>query len=175
MPQSRVVEPTTCIIACSDLEDEANLAAPSKCLSLFVISGERGVRKCALRRTNSAAFLAGLVFAWFAAIDHVRFMFLAAVIVMPILAVDFERSFCAPSDQKGTTKSYGINPVAGTRCSRSLKAPVCDSNAGIMPVDSVQRTDGGNFVHIMDPEGNKIELWEPKVVEVAPAGMVTTR
>jgi hypothetical protein len=44
--------------------------------------------------------LAFVFFAWFAAIDHVRFMFLAAVIVMPILAVDFERSFCAPSDGK---------------------------------------------------------------------------
>jgi predicted enzyme related to lactoylglutathione lyase len=46
---------------------------------------------------------------------------------------------------------------------------------GILPVDSVQRTSGGNFVHLMDPEGNKIELWEPAGVENAPPGMVTTK
>nr|WP_298153102.1 VOC family protein [Flavobacterium sp.] len=32
---------------------------------------------------------------------------------------------------------------------------------GVMPVDSVQAYDYGKFVHLMDPEGNKIELWEP--------------
>src|SRR5579863_6256066 len=47
--------------------------------------------------------------------------------------------------------------------------------AGIMPVDSVQKTSYGNFVHLMDPESNKIELWEPVGVENAPAGMVTTK
>jgi predicted enzyme related to lactoylglutathione lyase len=33
--------------------------------------------------------------------------------------------------------------------------------AGILPVDSVQKSSYGSFVHLMDPEGNKIELWEP--------------
>jgi len=47
--------------------------------------------------------------------------------------------------------------------------------SGIMPVDSVQRTSGGNFVHLMDPEGNKIELWEPVAVENVPPGSVTTK
>jgi predicted enzyme related to lactoylglutathione lyase len=47
--------------------------------------------------------------------------------------------------------------------------------AGILPVDSVQRTSGGNFVHLMDPEGNKIELWEPAGVEHTPQGIVTTK
>jgi predicted enzyme related to lactoylglutathione lyase len=28
-------------------------------------------------------------------------------------------------------------------------------------LDSIQRYDYGNFLHILDPEGNKIELWEP--------------
>jgi predicted enzyme related to lactoylglutathione lyase len=27
--------------------------------------------------------------------------------------------------------------------------------------DTVETYDYGKFVHIMDPEGNKIELWEP--------------
>jgi len=40
---------------------------------------------------------------------------------------------------------------------------------------SLPALSGGNFVHLMDPEGNKIELWEPVGVEAAPAGMVTTK
>jgi predicted enzyme related to lactoylglutathione lyase len=47
--------------------------------------------------------------------------------------------------------------------------------AGILPADSVQKTSYGNFVHLMDPEGNKIELWEPNDVEYAKLGSVTTK
>lgn len=32
---------------------------------------------------------------------------------------------------------------------------------GVQIVDTVETYDYGKFVHIMDPEGNKIELWEP--------------
>ena len=39
------------------------------------------------------------------------------------------------------------------------------SAAGINPVDTVGKFSYGKFVHIMDPEGNKIELWEPNDVE----------
>ena len=47
--------------------------------------------------------------------------------------------------------------------------------AGILPTDSVQKTSYGNFVHLMDPEGNKIELWEPNDVEYAKLGTNTTK
>lgn len=29
-------------------------------------------------------------------------------------------------------------------------------------LDELESSDYGKFIHIMDPEGNKIELWEPK-------------
>jgi predicted enzyme related to lactoylglutathione lyase len=29
-------------------------------------------------------------------------------------------------------------------------------------VDKIENTDYGKFVHILDIEGNKIQLWEPK-------------
>ena len=29
-------------------------------------------------------------------------------------------------------------------------------------VDKIEGTDYGKFVHILDLEGNKIQLWEPK-------------
>jgi predicted enzyme related to lactoylglutathione lyase len=47
--------------------------------------------------------------------------------------------------------------------------------AGILPVDSVQRASYGAFVHLMDPEGNKIELWEPNDVEYGKMTHVTTK
>ena len=32
---------------------------------------------------------------------------------------------------------------------------------GVNVVDKIESFEYGKFVHIMDPEGNKIELWEP--------------
>ncbi|MBI9073031.1 MAG: hypothetical protein JEY94_15625 [Melioribacteraceae bacterium] len=32
---------------------------------------------------------------------------------------------------------------------------------GVTVVDNIEEYEYGKFVHIMDPEGNKIELWEP--------------
>jgi len=36
---------------------------------------------------------------------------------------------------------------------------------GVTIVDTIESYDYGKFVHIMDLEGNKIELWEPKEYE----------
>ena len=35
------------------------------------------------------------------------------------------------------------------------------SENGVTIVDKIESYEYGKFVHIMDPEGNKIELWEP--------------
>ena len=32
---------------------------------------------------------------------------------------------------------------------------------GVTIVDAIEASDYGKFVHILDPEGNKVELWEP--------------
>ena len=32
---------------------------------------------------------------------------------------------------------------------------------GVTVVDNIETYDYGKFVHILDPEGNKIELWQP--------------
>jgi len=37
-------------------------------------------------------------------------------------------------------------------------------------VDSVETADYGKFIHIMDIEGNKIELWEPNDIEFEKLG-----
>jgi predicted enzyme related to lactoylglutathione lyase len=31
--------------------------------------------------------------------------------------------------------------------------------------DEIEALEYGKFVHILDPEGNKIELWEPNDIE----------
>jgi predicted enzyme related to lactoylglutathione lyase len=33
--------------------------------------------------------------------------------------------------------------------------------AGVTVVDKIETYEYGKFVHILDPEGNKLELWEP--------------
>ena len=38
-------------------------------------------------------------------------------------------------------------------------------------VDKVETADYGKFVHIMDEEGNKVELWEPNDVEYEKLGI----
>jgi predicted enzyme related to lactoylglutathione lyase len=35
-------------------------------------------------------------------------------------------------------------------------------NNGVTIVDAIESYDYGKFVHILDVEGNKVELWEPK-------------
>lgn len=47
--------------------------------------------------------------------------------------------------------------------------------AGILPTDSLAKTSYGNFVHVTDPEGNRIELWEPNDAEFAKMSGVTTK
>jgi len=47
--------------------------------------------------------------------------------------------------------------------------------AGILPVDRVQKTSYGNFIHVTDPEGNEVELWEPNDAEFAKMSTNTTK
>lgn len=42
---------------------------------------------------------------------------------------------------------------------------------GVTVTDSIQSVDYGKFVHIMDLENNKIELWEPNDIEFKKLGV----
>lgn len=46
---------------------------------------------------------------------------------------------------------------------------------GVVILDSIETFDYGKFVHIMDPEGNKIELWEPIDSVLTAIGSKTTK
>ena len=53
-----------------------------------------------------------IIFAWFAAFDHARFAFLAAVITTPFLAADLQRAFCAHANVKKTIPFFNFLLVA---------------------------------------------------------------
>ena len=46
---------------------------------------------------------------------------------------------------------------------------------GVNIVDDIEEFEYGKFVHIMDPEGNKIELWEPVDSFFTNMGGITTK
>lgn len=46
---------------------------------------------------------------------------------------------------------------------------------GVTILDSVETYDYGKFVHILDPDGNKIELWEPVDSVLTALGGPTTK
>lgn len=87
--------------------------------------------------------------------------------------VNFEWRDAEDPDKKGSTawnpfpettkyfepsgKDFMINYRVG-----NLEALVAElQQAGVTIVDKIEAYDYGKFVHIMDPEGNKIQLWEP--------------
>ena len=47
--------------------------------------------------------------------------------------------------------------------------------SGVVLLDSIATYDYGKFVHILDPEGNKIELWEPIDSVLTKLGGKTTK
>ncbi len=46
---------------------------------------------------------------------------------------------------------------------------------GVTIIDNIEVYDYGKFVHIMDPEGNKIELWEPADSNLSKKGGKTNK
>ena len=43
-------------------------------------------------------------------------------------------------------------------------------NDGVDILDTIETYDYGKFVHILDIEGNKVELWEPNDIEYEKLG-----
>jgi hypothetical protein len=56
--------------------------------------------------------IAFVFFAWYAALDHMRFLFLAAVLTTPILAMDIRRGFDLESDEKTIPAANAFMVVA---------------------------------------------------------------
>ncbi|MDQ2656426.1 MAG: VOC family protein [Bacteroidota bacterium] len=77
----------------------------------------------------------------------------------------------SPFDEKTkyfepSTKDFMINYRV-----ENLEALVEDlKKNGVTAVDAIEAVEYGKFVHILDPEGNKIELWEPNDIEYEKLG-----
>lgn len=66
---------------------------------------------------------------------------------------DERTTYFAPSE-----KPFMINYTV-----ENLEALVVElKKENVTILDKIESYDYGKFVHILDPEGNKIELWEPK-------------
>ncbi|MEO7176320.1 MAG: VOC family protein [Saprospiraceae bacterium] len=72
-------------------------------------------------------------------------------------------TYFAPS-----TKDFMINYRVA-----DLEALVVElQKEGVTITDTIEGADYGKFVHIMDLEGNKIELWEPNDIEYEKLGVL---
>ena len=65
---------------------------------------------------------------------------------------DSKTDYFQPSEKEFMI-NYRVQNIEGLV--RNLKAN------GVEVLDEIESYDYGKFVHIMDPDGNKIELWEP--------------
>jgi len=65
---------------------------------------------------------------------------------------DEETEYFAPSEKEFMI-NYRVQNIEGL-------VKILRSN-GVIIVDEIEEFEYGKFIHIMDPEGNKIELWEP--------------
>ena len=79
---------------------------------------------------------------------------------------DEKTEYFKPSDKQFMV-NYRVNNIEG------LVEKLRDN--GVTIVDSIQEYEYGKFVHIMDNEGNKIELWEPVDSVFTAMGGVTTK
>ncbi len=65
-----------------------------------------------------------------------------------------------------STKDFMINYRV-----ENLEALIAElKKNGVTVVDTIETVEYGKFVHIMDIEGNKIELWEPNDIEFEKLG-----
>jgi len=81
-------------------------------------------------------------------------------------SIGSESEYFAPSE-KGFMINYRVHNIEGLV--KKLK------DSGVTIVDDIAEYDYGKFVHIMDPEGNKIELWEPVDSVLTKMGGPTTK
>lgn len=78
-----------------------------------------------------------------------------------------EKGYTVWSPFKSDTKYFDPSPkefMVNFRVENLEELVKVLKEEGVNVVDEIEKFDYGNFVHIMDPEGNKIELWEAKDV-----------
>jgi len=79
-----------------------------------------------------------------------------------------KKGYTAWSPMKSETKYFDPSPkefMINYRVENLTQLVEVLKSEGVNVVDEIETFEYGSFVHIMDPEGNKIELWEAKDVE----------
>ena len=91
-------------------------------MAAVLVIGLTIVANCICGRKWKVYELAFLLFAWFAAFDHVRFTFLASVVAIPMLAGDVARSFFDKPNEK-TIPAMNALFAAGAVCAMVIFFP----------------------------------------------------
>jgi hypothetical protein len=99
-------------LSLSSLEGKGTVVA----IALMVVAN------CIRGRKWKVYQLAMIFFAWYMAIDHHRFTYLAAVITTPMLALDLKRAFSTESDSK-TIPAMNVLMVGGVICVMVIMYP----------------------------------------------------
>ena len=89
-----------------------------------------------------------------------------------------EKGYTAWSPFKADTKYFDPSPkefMINYRVENLEELVKILKSEGVQVVDEIESFDYGKFVHIMDPEGNKIELWEANDVEYGKMLSVVTK
>lgn len=84
-----------------------------------------------------------------------------------------KKGFTQWSPFKETTKYFDPSPkdfMINYRVEHIEELVAQLKRSGVVVTDSIETVEYGKFVHIMDIEGNKIELWEPNDVEFEKLG-----
>jgi predicted enzyme related to lactoylglutathione lyase len=75
-----------------------------------------------------------------------------------------EKGYTAWSPMKDTTTYFAPSEqefMVNYRVADLEALVIALKEEGVTIVDEIETYEYGKFVHILDPEGNKIELWEP--------------
>lgn len=84
-----------------------------------------------------------------------------------------KKGFLQWSPFKETTKYFEKEFMINYRVA-DLETLVAElKKEGVTVTDTIEKYNYGKFVHIMDIEGNKIELWEPNDIEYEKLGVET--
>lgn len=89
-----------------------------------------------------------------------------------------EKGYTAWSPFKADTKYFDPSPkefMINYRVENLEELVKILKSEGVQVVDEIESFDYGKFVHIMDPEGNKIELWEANDLEYGKMLNVVTK
>jgi predicted enzyme related to lactoylglutathione lyase len=79
-----------------------------------------------------------------------------------------EKGYTAWSPMKMDTKYFDPSPkefMINYRVENLAALVEVLKSEGVNVVDDIETFEYGSFVHIMDPEGNKIELWEANDID----------